>query len=187
MYFGIKARQLSLSTFGAQSLIEILAAALVLFRFRLNAKSGSTVAAAYDRERYGTRAVGVFLVLLAVLAAIGAGLSLKNHEGPDTSLYGMIIAGISAVAMAVFWVLKKKAGDVLKSPVMLSDAKCSLMCMCLGLLVVASSLLDMLVPKLWWLDSACAIALALFFIRDGIKIVRATYEESFAGGCGCCQ
>ena len=22
---------------------------------------------------------------------------------------------------------------------------------------------------------------------DGIKIVRATYEESFAGGCGCCQ
>jgi hypothetical protein len=59
-----------------------------------------------------------------------------------------------------------------------------MMCGCLGLLVVASSLLFALLPQLWWIDSACAIALALRFIRDGVLVVRNTHREDFAGGCG---
>jgi divalent metal cation (Fe/Co/Zn/Cd) transporter len=178
------AHQLSLETFGVQSLIEILAAALVLFRFSLSAAEAGVV---YDRERYGTRMVGVALILLAVMAAIGAIMDLQAHTGPDTSTYGIAVAGIAAVAMYICWKLKKKAGNILQSPVMLSDAKCSLMCMCLGLLVMVSSFLYMIFPNLWWVDSVCAIMLALFFIRDGVRIVYNTYQESFAGGCGCCQ
>jgi predicted Co/Zn/Cd cation transporter (cation efflux family) len=182
VYFGLQARQLSLTTFGVQSLIEILSASLVLFRFNLDAKSeGGKV---YDRERYGSRLIGVCLVLLAIFASVGAVMSLKAHEGPDASAYGIIVAGVSALAMALLWVLKIKAGTILKSSVMMSDAKCSLMCMCLGILVVLSSVVDLLIPKLWWVDSVCAIFLALRFIRDGVKIVHNTYREDFAGGCG---
>jgi divalent metal cation (Fe/Co/Zn/Cd) transporter len=147
VYFGVLAHQLSLETFGVQSLIEILAAALVLFRFGLAADEAGVV---YDRERYGTRAVGGSLIALALLAGYGAATDLIAHTGPDTSSYGILVAGIAAIAMLICWRLKKKAGTILKSPVMLSinstlsllsqgtilkspvmlsDAKCSLMCM----------------------------------------------------------
>lgn len=182
MYFGIKSHQLSLTTFGIQSLIEILSAALVLFRFNVDAKSSD--AKVYARERYGSRLIGVCLVLLAIFAAVDAALGLKARKGPDTSTYGIIVAGVSAAAMTLLWVLKQKAGTILDSSVMISDAKCSLMCMCLGLLVVVSSVLYKLVDTLWWIDYVCAILLALRFVRDGAKIVRNTYREDFAGGCG---
>ena len=120
VYFGLKAGQLSLTTFGAQSLIEILSASLVLFRFNLDASDVSTV---YDRERYGSRAIGYCLVFLAMFAAAGSAIDLKRHNAPDTSAYGIIVAGVSATAMAVLWAVKLKAGTVLNSSVMLSDAK----------------------------------------------------------------
>lgn len=181
VFFGLKARQLSLTAFGVQSLIEIISSSLVLFRFNLDALGGAKV---YKRERYGSRAIGVCLILLAILAAVSAMLRLNGHMRPGTSKYGVIVAGISASMMALLWRLKAKAGKILKSSVIASDAKCSLMCMCLGLLVVASSALYKLDSTTWWADSVCAIILAAFFIRDGVTIVHNTYQQDFAGGCG---
>ena len=73
-----------------------------------------------------------------------------------------------------------------KSPVLASDAKCSQMCMCLGSLVVVSSVLFLLDDNLWWVDSACTIVLALKFAKDGVNVVKVSYAEDFEGGCGCC-
>jgi len=187
VYFGLQAHQIALFIFGSQSLIEILAAALVLYRFNLdNDSSGAGAKKAGNVERLGSRAVGVCLILLSAYALGKAIMNLVNHAGPDSSTYGIIVAGISALAMFAFWILKDRAAKVLKSPVLASDAKCSQMCMCLGSLVVVSSVLFLLDDNLWWVDSACTIVLALKFAKDGVNVVKVSYAEDFEGGCGCC-
>ena len=190
VYFGVANKQIALLVFGSQSVIEIAAAALVLHRFSLNldGSDGRDVAKATDVERYGSRSVGVCLILLSIYALAQAVYNLVVHAVPDDSAYGLAVAGVSAVAMFIFWILKHKAADVLQSPVLASDAKCSQMCMSLGLLVVVSSLLFMwLGQRVFWVDAACTIALALKFARDGVLVVQKSYEPDFAGGCACCE
>lgn len=190
VYFGVINKQIALLVFGSQSVIEIAAAALVLHRFALNldGSDGRDAAKATDVERFGSRSVGVCLVLLSLYALAQAVYNLVVHAVPDDSVYGLVVAGVSALAMFVFWILKHKAAEVLKSPVLASDAKCSQMCMSLGLLVVVSSLLFMwLGQRVYWVDAVCTIALALKFGRDGVLVVQKSYEPDFAGGCACCE
>jgi divalent metal cation (Fe/Co/Zn/Cd) transporter len=185
VYFGLRQHQVALLVFGSQSIIEIAAAALVLYRFQLNSSDDGD-RGAMQVERLGSRAVGVCLVLLCAYAVAKAVYDLVHRAAPDDSTYGLVVAGISAVMMFLFWILKVRAADVLGSPVLRSDAKCSQMCMSLALLVVASSVLYMYWPRGWWVDSACAMVLALKFGYDGVLVVQASYKPDFAGGCACC-
>lgn len=188
VYFGVQAQQIALLVFGSQSLIEILAAALVLYRFNLDNRPGTSDAKKVGSvERLGSRVVGGCLVTLALYAIAQAIFNLIHHIGPDSTTWGIIVAAISALAMLTCWIVKDKAAKILNSPVLASDAKCSQMCMSLGLLVVVSSVLFLLDTDLWWVDSACTIMLALKFMKDGVLVVKASYQANFEGGCGCCS
>lgn len=189
VYFGVQAQQIALLVFGSQSLIEILAAALVLYRFNLDNRPAAAGGAAQvgNIERTGSRVVGGCLVALSLYAVAQAIFNIVHHIGPDSTTWGIIIAAISALAMLLCWVVKDKAAKILQSPVLASDAKCSQMCMSLGLLVVVSSLLFLFSTDLWWVDSVCTIFLALKFMKDGVLVVKASFKADFEGGCGCCS
>ncbi len=73
----------------------------------------------------------------------------------------------------------------LDSRALASDAACSLACMKLSSVLLAGSLLFILWPRLWWLDGAAAIVLAVLIGREGWEMVRASLDETFEGGCGC--
>jgi hypothetical protein len=191
IYYGVERRQLALLGWGAQSGVEVGAACLVLYR--IGHGFGKPSREVIEVERRATRVIGVLLVLLALLILLGSVDRLVERQAPSNTLPGMIISSVSALAMFALWRLKVRAGRELGSEVILQDAYCSLACLQLSMLVIGGSAIWFLNRchtqhcRFWYLDAALALLLGLVILRDGVRVVRATLRQDFAGGCACCS
>lgn len=183
MGFGAADGSIALLGFGADSFFEVGSALLVLWRLRGSSdnRSGDEL----TRERLATRGIGLLLSLLGAGTAAGAALQLAARRHPDTALPGLLISLVSLAFMFVLWRAKRRAARTLDSRALASDAACSLACMKLSSVLLASSALFVLWPGLWWLDGAAAVVLAALIGREGFEMVRASLNPAFEGGCSC--
>lgn len=178
--FGTDDRSLSLLGFGIDSLIEVISGCFVLWRFIGVGKEISL-----KRERISTASIGVLLALLG-FGTIASGIyDLVLHNKPSATVPGIIITAISITIMLNLYLLKRFATRILDSATLASDAKCSLSCVKLSVVVFLGSGIFWLDPNLWWMDSAAAILISLFITAEGIKTVYYAMSKDFAGGCGC--
>jgi len=182
MGYGLADDSVALFGFGADSLIEVGSALIVLWRLR--AASGCAVTR-LERERKATLSIGILFVLLAVGTTLGATLQLASHRHPATTLPGLLIASLSLGFMFWLWRAKRQAATALDSRTLRGDAACSLACIQLSLVLLAGSLVFLMVPTLWWVDGVAAIALSAFIAREGVSGIRAALDPEFSGGCGC--
>jgi divalent metal cation (Fe/Co/Zn/Cd) transporter len=53
------------------------------------------------------------------------------------------------------------------------------------MVLLGGSLMYVLAPSLWWVDSVAAMVLALLIGREGWETIEASRREDFTGGCGC--
>jgi divalent metal cation (Fe/Co/Zn/Cd) transporter len=178
--FGAADDSVALWGFGADSLIEVASALLVMGRLRKGFQAPAT-----EAERRATLGIGLLFVLLALVVKLGAVLQLAAGGHPPTTLPGLVIASLSLLFMVFLWRAKLRAAAALDSAALRSDAACSLACIQLSVVLFAGSLLFLLSPGLWWVDAAAAILLALLILREGLVTVRAARDPHFTGGCGC--
>jgi len=178
--FGVADDSVALWGFGADSLIEVASAFVVMARLRQGFKAAAT-----EAERKATLAIGGLFIALALVVKVGAILQLASGKHPPTTLPGFVIAGLSLSFMGFLWRAKQRAATALDSAALRSDAACSRACLQLSLVLLAGSLLFMLSPRLWWVDAAAAILLALLIGREGLLGLRAARDPGFTGGCGC--
>lgn len=182
LHFGWSDESISLMGFGADSLIEVASATLVLWRLAAGHDGG---AISKSRERVATRWIGVLFVLLALGTSAGAVLRLLQRAHPDTALPGLVVALISLSFMFFLWRAKQRAARVLDSATLEKDAACSRACIQLSAILLAGSGLFVVAPSLWWADAVAALALSGLIGREGIDTMRAAAKEDFDGGCGC--
>ena len=199
IYAGVTDFQLAVLVYGIQSLIEVISASLVWWRLAHDgASSAATKANLVARERKALRIIGILFIILAAVIVGGAIAEFVHHEGPSDTFLGLLIASIAAFAMLVLYFLKMRASYHLDSRILREDAMCSRYCCQLAILVIIASLINMLQGKIdsvcslsccdfWWVDGACATAIALWILRDGVRAVRTSYRKDFDGGCGCCS
>lgn len=168
--WGIQDDSVSLAGFGLDSLIEVGSAFVVLWKLRDEA--GSSNESNTRREKIATRLIGILLSLLAIIT-IGIGArQLYFHAHPETTLPGVIISTLSLSFMVFLWRAKRKVADQLRSSALKADAYCSLSCIYLSAILFIGSILFMIIPSLWWLDSVAALGLALIIAREGIERIR---------------
>ncbi len=179
--FGAHDESWSLLGFGVDSFIEVASAVLVLWRLRVEF-DGTPLAA--DRERTAGMSVSALLILLGVGTIAGSTWQLLHHGHPETTLPGTIIALASLSFMYWLWRSKRIVAAALDSRTLRQDAACSLACMQLSVALLVGSLLYLIVPVLWWADSAAAIVIALLVAREGWQGFQAA-RQGGAGGCGC--
>ena len=181
MGFGMTDDSLALFGFGADSFIEVGSAILVLWRL----KTSGCAATRLRRERMATQGIALLLILLAILTILGAIWRLWKHQHPETTLPGLIISLLSLCFMYWLWRSKKQCARAIDSRALVSDAACSLACMQLSGVLLLGSLAFLLFPALWWIDSAAALAIAAFILKEGLGSLRAARHPDFSGGCGC--
>lgn len=177
---GISEDSISLAGFGGDSLIEFGSAILVLWR--LKEGSGRSVD---SKERLATRGIGILFLLLSFITLAGSILQIVLHKSPETTLPGIIISLISIVIMLFLWSMKMKVAKALKSVVLEKDAVCTLMCIRLSVVLFTGSILYLIFPSLWWVDSVFAMILSFLIFKEGYDTFKGSYKEDFAGGCGC--
>lgn len=209
--FGAESSSHSLIFFGIQSVIEVLSASLVVWRFLNGLKVGeegkdeSDVRLSKDLrcayfslshlrlpthsriERIATLAIGCLLVMLA-LAAVGTSIaSLVAHDHPSPSNASVIIAASATFIMFLFWVPKRYLAKALNSSTMNGEALCTLSCIQFSGALLIGSVIYRVWRGGWWVDSATAIVIAMLFGWEGFKMIRWASNDQFNGGCGCGQ
>jgi divalent metal cation (Fe/Co/Zn/Cd) transporter len=178
MYFGAQDETLALFGFGVDSFIEVLSAlgiAQMILRIWRNPAS--------PRSRFEVTALhitGAAFYLLAAGLVLGAGFNLVRSGRPETTSWGIVISLISISVMTGLAWAKRTVGRRLGSAPILADANCTLVCIYMSLVLLASSALFAL-TGLGFLDSLGALGLAWFSLREG----RESFEKARGRECAC--
>lgn len=175
---GARDETLALFGFGLDSFIEVISAAGIahmVLRIRRNPES--------PRSRFeasALRVTGAAFYLLAAGLAIGAAAGLLAARAPESTRWGVAISLISITAMAGLVAAKRFVGRRLDSAPILADANCTLVCIYMSIVLLASSALFEL-TGFGFLDSLGALGLAVFSFREG----RESFETARGKECGC--
>jgi divalent metal cation (Fe/Co/Zn/Cd) transporter len=192
--FGSESSSKSLIFFGIQSLIEVVSAALVLWRFAKVARPGDEKAAhslpssLIQRERYATIDIGLLFAVLTAGTWTTSIIALVRREQPQTATPGIIISASALGIMVLIWAPKPWLAKALNSSAMHGEAMCSLACISMTAVLLAGTIIYKFWEGGWWVDSATAIILGFFFARDAFEMIRWGMSKQFSGGCcGSCQ
>jgi divalent metal cation (Fe/Co/Zn/Cd) transporter len=178
---GVLARSVLLTAFGLDSIIELVAGGVLLWRLLTEAHGGSLerVEQAENRAAWVT---GVALVLLCLYVVAGAATALLTHTAPDRSYAGVAIAVAAVIGMPILARRKRRLADQLGSAALRGDAACSITCA-----YMAGTLLVGLVLTAafgwWWADSLAALALLYWLGREAREALEGA--RAGRGGCSC--
>ena len=163
-YFGARGETLTLFGFGIDSFIEVMSGIGILamvLRIRQNTEAQHS-----GLERTALRITGASFYLLATGLAATAIYDLYTTHKPTTALPGLLI---SLISIAIMWVLvmcKRKIGRGLHSAPILADANCSMVCIYMSVVLLASSLIYQLTGS-GFVDGLGALGLIYFSIHEG--------------------
>lgn len=160
----LAAHSLSLLAFGADSIIELISAGVLLWRLTVELKHGQ--AFSERAERVASRIGGALLFVLALYVVVSAALSLYGHRREDFSVLGLAIA---LAAIPVMWWFGRRKLDIagqLGSRALHADAIESVACGYLAGAVVIG-LIAQLVTGAWWVDGATSLAIVYLLVKEG--------------------
>ena len=178
IFFGVNDEALTLFGFGVDSFIEVMSGIGILamvIRIQQNPNA--------PRSRFeitALRVTGSSFYLLAVGLGATAIYNLFTAHKPATTLPGLII---SVISIAVMWALvagKRKVGRALNSVPILSDANCTLVCIYMSVILLASSLIYE-VTGFGFVDSIGALGLIYFSVKEG----REAFDKADGIECDC--
>jgi divalent metal cation (Fe/Co/Zn/Cd) transporter len=160
---GIIASSLALTSFGFDSVIELVSAVLVLGRLRAELRGGEPNELA---ERRVLRIIAVTFFALAAYVLAGSAIELATGAHPEQSPAGIGLTAASLLVMPLLGWRKRRVGSALRSPLVLADAAETILCATLA----ATTLLGLVLFAAfgwWWADPVAALAVAWFAVREG--------------------
>lgn len=178
---GFSDESLTLFGFGVDSFIETISgigiAAMVI---RITRNPGSSKS---PFEVSALKVTGWSFYALSTGLLISAVISILSGRQPESTFWGVIISGISIVAMLGLIYYKKKVGTALDSKAMIADANCNVVCVYMSLTLLASSALYELFT-LPYVDAVGAIGLVYFSVQEGRECFEKARTLSDACACG---
>ncbi len=160
---GVAAHSLTLIVFGADSIIELLSACVLLWRLDIELRRGEEFAEKTDRQ--AAKVGAGLLIALTIYVVTSAAWSLWRGEGQEFSLVGVILAVTAIPIMYGLAMEKRRLADAIGSAALRADGAESMACGYLSGVVVIG-LLAQLALGAWWIDAMTALALTPFLITE---------------------
>ena len=160
---GIAAGSLALTSFGFDSVIELVSATLVLGRLRAELSGGH---ANEQAERRVLRIIAVTFFVLAAYVLAGSVIDLATGSHPERSPAGIGLTVASLLVMPLLGWRKRSAGTALRNPLVLADAAETILCATLAATTLAGLVLFAAFGW-WWADPVAALAVVWFAVREG--------------------
>jgi divalent metal cation (Fe/Co/Zn/Cd) transporter len=162
------ARSPALLGFGGDSLIELMSAAVVLWRFR-----DERVDVRIDEriEKRTAQIAGMLLFALAVFVVIASASALLGYSQPRTSLAGIVLLLLAAVVMPWLAAEKRTLSAKTGSGALRADAAESALCGYMAWIALAGLVVNA-VWKSHWTDPAAALCLTPIIAREGWEAMR---------------
>lgn len=172
---GIAARSVALTTFGLDSVIELVSAGVLVWRLRieLGADGEDRVAVA---EHRATQLAGAGLLLLCVYVVVTSALSLVTKSHAEGSIVGVAISGAAVLVMPILGITKRRLADGLNSAALRADAAETIACAYLAATTLVGVLLNA-VFGWWWADTLAGLLLIAWLVREA----REAFESDVNG------
>ena len=178
---GVVARSVLLTTFGADSLIELLSGGLLLWR--LDAEStGGDLERVERTEIAATRLSAALLVALCFYVVATSAAGLFAHVEPDRSFLGLGVAAAALVVMPALAHGKRRVNRVLESSALRADIAETTVCAGMAATVLLGVALHASLGW-WWAEYAAAVGLLGWLVVE----TREVLEAARAGRAGCCD
>jgi divalent metal cation (Fe/Co/Zn/Cd) transporter len=168
---GVAASSIALVGFGADSLIEAVAGAVVLWLFTGNRRGSHTA------ERRAQQLIAASFFLLAAYVGVEAIRTLAGGDHPRTSWIGIGLASFTAPTMPLLARAKRRIGKQLHSAATVKEASQTQLCAYLSVALLLGLGANALAGW-WWADPITALLIAAVAIKEG----RETWR-----GEGCCD
>jgi divalent metal cation (Fe/Co/Zn/Cd) transporter len=153
----VAARSVALAGFGLDSLIEILASAVVVWQLK---------GADKQREQKALRLVGSAFVLLALYIGIQSTYVLAAGFRPHHSQLGIAWLALTAIAMFTLAGGKASTGGALGNRVLQTEARVTIIDGLLAVAVLVGLLLNAALGW-WWADPLAAFVIVYYGLREG--------------------
>lgn len=151
---GIAAGSIALIAFGADSVIEAAAGAIVLWRWRGLA------------ERRAQQLIAASFFLLAAYVTAAALLTLVRGDHAQTSWVGIALAAVTVTAMPLLARAKRQVGTELGSSATVKEGAQNMVCAYLSVALLVGLLANALLGW-WWADPAAALVIAGVALHEG--------------------
>ena len=171
VYFGEHDQTLTLFGFGIDSFIEVISGVGIMAMVLRIRQNPDTPRGQF--ERTALRVTGWSFYLLAGGLLVNSLYNLYIRHKPESTISGAVI---SLISIAVMWALvkgKRIVGSTLESEPILSDANCTMVCIYMSVVLLASSLIYQF-TGFGFVDSLGAIGLIYFSISEG----RESFEKA---------
>ena len=162
---GVAAHSLTLIAFGADSIIELVSAGVLLWRLNVELRHGAEFPEGVEHR--ASRIGGVLLVVLAAYVVVNAAHGLWRREGQEFSTLGLILAVLAGPVM--WWLARAKirVAAQIGSRALRADAVESITCGYLSGVVVLGLIAQLLMPGWWWVDSVASLAIVALLVKEG--------------------
>jgi divalent metal cation (Fe/Co/Zn/Cd) transporter len=157
-----RAHSTVLLAFGADSLIELLSALVVLLQFV--PRLALSIARA-------TRLAGVLLFILAAVITISSAVALWRHVQPDISWLGIGVTIAALIVMPLLSSAKRRAGKTARNPALTADAVQSATCAYLAGITLAGLVFNA-VLHIRWIDPVAALVAVPVICFEGKEALR---------------
>jgi divalent metal cation (Fe/Co/Zn/Cd) transporter len=177
---GFATRSVSLEGFGIDSIIELIAGGMLLWRLLVEQRGG-TIERVEQAERRASWVTALGLFALALYIVGDSALTFLTRTRPESSWWGVGLALAAAVIMPLLWQGKLRVAKHIGSAALKADAACSVTCAYMSLTLLVGLLLNSLFGW-WWADPLAALALVYFMVQEA----REVWHEARTGeSCSC--
>jgi divalent metal cation (Fe/Co/Zn/Cd) transporter len=148
---------LALAGFGVDSVIEIVASAVVVWQLKGTAGDG--------RDRRALRVIAAAFALLALYIAAQAAHTLLVADHPGTSAVGIAWLSLTVAAMLCLAAAKRDTGQRLDNAVLATEARVTLVDGALAAAVLLGVALNAAMGW-WWADPLAALVVLVYSVRE---------------------
>ena len=184
---GFATRSVSLQGFGIDSIVELIAGSILLWRLLVEQRDGS-VERIEEAERRASWVTAISLFALAAYIVGDSAFTFITQTRPESSWWGVSLAVAAAIIMPLLWQGKLRVAKRIGSAALKADAACSVTCAYMSLTLLAGLLLNR-VFSWWWADPLAALVLIYFLVQEGREALHEarTGETCSCGEDDCCD
>ena len=153
----VAAGSVALAGFGVDSLIEIVASAVVVWQ--LKGEEGS------ERERAALRIIAVAFLLLAIYIAVQSVITLTSGTRPGHSTLGIVWLAVTVLTMFALAAGKRDTGRRLGNPVLQTESRVTVIDGALAAAVLTGVVLNA-AAGWWWADPLSALVILVYGLRE---------------------
>jgi len=156
---GVLASSIALTGFGLDSVIEFLAAIIVIWQLRGDGE---------DRETRAVRLIGVTFFALAAYLTAESIHDLVTRARPGQSVAGLAITAAALAVMPLLAIAKRRTGQAMGNRTLIADSAETAFCAATSAAALAGVGLNTALGW-WWADPAAALAIAALAVKEGLE------------------